>query len=151
MLISLISGAYFLVYGKKHYWFESNYITLSFFLCLFFAGLFILHQRTSKRPLFHFEVFKSERVILGVFIFFIFYLLRSCMSNIYQVMGSVWKWPWEYVLQIQYFNVAGSITGICVSMFLLMKKVDYRYIFTFGFFSLSISLLWFSYLFFCLF
>ncbi|MEG0931449.1 hypothetical protein [Algoriella sp.] len=148
MLISLISGAYFLVYGKKHYWFESNYITLSFFLCLFFAGLFILHQRTSKRPLFHFEVFKSERVILGIFIFFIFYLLRSCMSNIYQVMGSVWKWPWEYVLQIQYFNVAGSFLGILISVFLLIKKVDYRYIFTIGFFTLSISLLWFSYLFF---
>ena len=73
MLISLISGAFFLVYGKKYNWFESSNITIAFFLCLLFGGLFILHQRTSKRPLFHFEVFKSERVILGVFIFFIFY------------------------------------------------------------------------------
>ena len=148
MMITLTSGAFMLIYGKKNYWFESPYIVGAFIICIVCAGLFILQQVTSKRPIYHFEVLKSKRVIAGVVMFFMFYLLRSSMSNIYQVMGSVWKWPWEYVLQIQYFNVAGSFLGVLISVFLLIKKVDYRYIFTIGFFTLSISLLWFSYLFF---
>ena len=147
LLIALISGAFFLVYGKKYEWFQSSYIVVSFTLLLIFSGLFILHQRTTKRPLFHFEAFKSEKVILGVILFFFFYLLRSSMSNIYQIMSVVWKWPWEYVLQIQYFNVAGSIIGVLSSYFMLRNKVDYRSIFIFGFLLLSISMLWFSYLF----
>ncbi|QES93258.1 hypothetical protein F0358_11330 [Empedobacter brevis] len=147
MLISLISGAFFFVYGKKFLWFESPLILTAFCLMLVFGGMFILHQRSAKRPLFHFEVFKSKRVLLGIFIFFVFYVMRSCMSNLYQVMGMVWKWPWEYVLQIQYNNVIGTIAGVLVAAFMLMKKVDFKIIFIIGFAVLSISILWFSYLF----
>lgn len=147
MMISLISGAFFLIYGKKYYWFESPIIVIAFATSLIFSGLFIFHQKTSKRPLFHFDVLRSERVILGILMFFVFYLLRSGMSNIYQVMSVVWKWHWEYVLQIQYFNVAGSITGVVMAFFLVRNKIDYRNIFFVGFLLLAMSMLWFSYLF----
>lgn len=147
MMISLISGAFFLIYGKKYYWFESPIIVITFATSLIFSGLFIFHQKTSKRPLFHFDVLRSERVILGILMFFVFYLLRSGMSNIYQVMSVVWKWHWEYVLQIQYFNVAGSITGVVMAFFLVRNKIDYRNIFFVGFLLLAMSMLWFSYLF----
>lgn len=147
MMISLISGAFFFVYGKRYNWFESSYIVIAFAATFIFSGLFIIHQRTTKRPLFNFEVFKSERVIIGVILFFVFYILRSAMSNIYQVMATVWHWHWEYVLEIQYFNVAGSITGIVTSFFLIKNKVDFRIIFSLGFTLLAFSMLWFSYLF----
>ena len=69
------------------------------------------------------------------------------MSNIYQVMSTVWKWQWEYVLQIQYFNVAGSIIGIVFSFFMVKNKIDFRKIFFLGFVLLAMSMLWFSHLF----
>ncbi|MGV0979888.1 hypothetical protein [Empedobacter falsenii] len=147
MIISLISGAFFLIYGKKYYWFESSIIIIAFASTLVFSGLFLLHQKTAKRPLFHFEIFKSERVILGILMFFVFYTLRAGMSNIYQVMSAVWKWQWEYVLQIQYFNVAGSIIGVVFSFFMVKNRVDFRKIFFLGFVLLAMSMLWFSYLF----
>lgn len=147
MMISLVSGAFCLIYGKRYNWFESSYIVIAFAITLIFCGLFIIHQKTTKRPLFHFEVFKSERVIVGIILFFVFYILRSCMSNIYQVMAVVWHWHWEYVLEIQYFNVFGSITGILTSFFLVKNKIDFRIIFALGFTLLAFSLLWFSYLF----
>jgi MFS transporter, DHA2 family, multidrug resistance protein len=147
MLISLVSGSYCLIYGKKLYWFESTQIVLSFASCLIFSALFIIHQKTSKRPLFHFDILKSPRVIAGIILFFFFYLLRSSLSNIYQVMAQIWKWPWEYVLQIQYFNVAGTIFGVFISYILLVKKVEFKYIFIVSFSLLGASMLWFSYLF----
>ncbi|WP_333663394.1 hypothetical protein [Chishuiella changwenlii] len=147
MMISLISGAFFLIYGKKYNWFESSYIVLAFASTLIFSGLFIIHQKTTKRPLFNFEVLQSERVIIGIILFFVFYILRSGMSNIYQVMATVWHWHWEYVLEIQYFNVIGSITGIIVSFFLVKNRIDFRIIFSVGFTLLAFSMLWFSYLF----
>src|SRR5690606_24324484 len=112
-----------------------------------FAALFLFYQITNKRPLFHFDVFKSERVVQGVILFFCFYVLRSSMSNIYQVMSSVWKWPWEYILQVQYFNVVGSLVGITISYFLFTRNVPFKTIFILAFSILSACMLWFSYLF----
>ena len=147
MLICLIAGAYVLVYGKKLYWFESKNIITAFVLCVTFAGIFLWRERTAKRPLFHFEIFKSKRVWTGLTLFIFFYLVRSSLGNIYHVMGRVWNWPWYYVLKIQYFNVAGSITGIVIAFFLMRFKVKFRVIFFIGFGLLSISMLCFSYLF----
>lgn len=147
LAIGLIWGAYFLVYGKKYNWLESERIILALVSCMLFCALFLFYQRTSKRPLYHFEVFKSERVLGGVILFFCFYVLRSGMSNIYQVMGTVWKWPWEYVLKVQYFNVAGSLLGIVISYFLFTRGVGYKKIFITAFAILAGVMLWFSYLF----
>ena len=147
LLFSLVSGAFFFIYGKRLNWFDSNLIILSLVFCLLFGGLFILHQITSKRPLYHFEIFKSERVVLGVILFFVFYLLRSSLSNIYQVMGTVWKWPWEYILKIQYINVAGTFLGVVFSYFLFTRHVSFKRIFVLGFLLMTISMFWFSFLF----
>ncbi|MBD1430786.1 efflux MFS transporter permease [Sphingobacterium litopenaei] len=147
LAISLMSGAFFLVYGKKYNWFEFENIILSLVSFFVFAALFLFYQITNKRPLFHFDVFKSERVVLGVILFFCFYVLRSSMSNIYQVMSSVWKWPWEYILQVQYFNVVGSLVGITISYFLFTRNVPFKTIFILAFSILSACMLWFSYLF----
>jgi len=147
MVICLVSGAYFLIYGKQFYWFESPKITLAFTLSLVAGALFLWREITSKRPLFHFEIFKSKRVVAGIILFFFFYILRSSMSNIYQVMSQVWKWPWEYVLKIQYFNVAGSFIGVFSAYLLMKNKVNYKIIFFIGFALLSATMLYFSHIF----
>lgn len=147
MVISLVSGAYFLIYGKKLYWFESPKITFAFALCLMASALFLWREITSKRPLFHFEIFKSRRVVIGILLFFCFYILRASMSNIYQVMNQVWKWPWDYVLKIQYFNVAGSLLGVFSAYLLMRNKVNYKTVFFIGFTLLAGSMLYFSYIF----
>ena len=147
VMLALISGAFTLIYGKRYYWFESQYIVFSTCICFVSAGLFLLHQRFTKRPLFHFEVLKSKRVLVGLLMFMCFYILRSSMSNIYNVMNVVWKWEWQYVLNLQFYNVAGSLCGVILAAYLLTKQIKYKYIFIIGFLLLSLSMLWFSYLF----
>lgn len=147
MMIALIGGAFTLVYGKRYYWFESSYIITSFSICLIFSGLFLLHQRSANRRIFQFDVLKSERVIVGLILFFCFYILRSSMSNIYQVMNVVWHWEWQYVLKIQFFNVIGSFAGVIAAYYMLIYKMNYKSIFIIGFLTLAVSMLWFSYLF----
>lgn len=140
MMACLISGAYGLIYGKKLYWFESNQIVLAFIICLFSASLFLWRERYAKRPIFHFEIFKSKRVLTGIILFFFFYLVRSSLGNIYQVMRQVWNWPWEYVLKIQYYNVLGSFIGVFSAYFLMKYKVKFQYIFCLGFSILAASM-----------
>ena len=147
MVICLISGAYFFIYGKRYDWFDSPRIVIALGLCILCAALFVLFQMTSKRPLYHFSVLKSKRVVFGIFIFFIFYILRSGMGNIYQVMSVVWKWPWEYILKVQYINVAGSVLGVVISYLLFARQLSFRRIFVTGFLLLAVSMLWFSFLF----
>ncbi len=147
MMMCLISGAYVLIYGKRYYWFESPNIVIAFMATCIFSGLFILQQRTAKRPIFHFDILKSERVILGMILFFTFYIFKASMNNIYQVMNVVWKWPWEYVLNIQYYNCFGIYFGAMVGYLLVRYGMQYRFVFFTGFLCLAGSMIWFSYLF----
>lgn len=146
LMFSLISGAFVLIYGKRYYWFQSPYIIAAFTGFCVFSGIFVLQQLTSKKPIFHFSILKSERVIIGVLIFFVLYIFKSSMSNVYQVMNVVWKWHWEFVLDIQYYNCYGVFFGAFLSYLMIVKGVSYRTVFVLGFLCLSVSMLWFSYL-----
>lgn len=147
MMLSLVSGAFVLIYGKRYYWFESSYIILAFTGFCVFSGIFVLQQLTSKKPIFHFNILRSERVIIGILIFFVLYIFKASMSNIYQVMSVVWKWHWEYVLEIQYYNCLGIYLGAFLSYVLIVRGLAYRYVFILGFMCLTTSMMWFSYLF----
>jgi len=143
----LQSGGYAIIYGKRLMWFESDIIIVSFFIFLISGGLFMLKQRNSKRPLFHFEVFSSKNVIVGMLLFFIFYLIRSGLNNVYAIMATVWKWPWDYIVDIQYWNVAGTLIGVFLSGICLTKGVSSRIVFFTGFILLAVDCAWFTYTF----
>ncbi|MCE7057215.1 hypothetical protein LZF95_21215 [Algoriphagus sp. AGSA1] len=145
--VCLQSGGYALIYGKRLMWFESDIIILCFLVFLFFGGLFMLKQRNQPRPFFHFEVFRSKNLIAGVILFFIFYILRASINNVYSVMATVWKWPWDYIVEIQYWNVAGSLFGVLLSVLCIIKRVPARFVFFTGFMILAIDSAWFTYTF----
>ncbi|WP_128124843.1 MFS transporter [Chryseobacterium carnipullorum] len=143
----LQSGGYAIIYGKRLMWFESDTITLCLFIFLLSGGLFMLKQRNSKRPIFHFEVFSSKNVIAGMILFFIFYLIRSGLNNVYSIMATVWKWPWDYIVNIQYWNVAGTLLGVILSGICLMRGISSRIVFFTGFLLLAVDCAWFTYTF----
>jgi len=144
---SLQSGGYAIIYGKRLMWFESDTIIMCLFIFLLSGGLFMLKQRNSKRPIFHFEVFSSKNVVAGMILFFIFYLIRSGLNNVYSIMAIVWKWPWDYIVNIQYWNVAGTLLGVVLSGICLMKGVSSRMVFFTGFLLLAVDCAWFTYTF----
>ena len=139
LLLSLSCGAYVLIYGRKYYWFEHSAITINSALFLIFGALFVIKQYLVKRPLFHFEILNYKNVILGVILFFLFYIIRSSLNNVYTVMANVWKWPWHYIVDIQYINVLGTVLGVASSGILLLRDVSPKYIFGLGFLLLTIS------------
>jgi len=143
----LQSGGYAIIYGKRLMWFQSDTIVMCFFIFLLSGGLFMLKQRNSKRPIFHFEVFSSRNVVAGMVLFFIFYLIRSGLNNVYSIMATVWKWPWDYIVNIQYWNVAGTLMGIILSGICLMRGISSRIVFFMGFLLLAVDCAWFSYTF----
>lgn len=54
-------------------------------------------------------------------------------------MANVWKWPWHYIVDIQYINVLGTIVGVGSSGILLLRDVSPKYIFGLGFLLLTTS------------
>lgn len=145
--VSLQAGGYAIIYGKRLMWFESDTIIMCLFIFLISGGLFMLKQRNSKRPIFHFEVFSSKNVIVGMLLFFIFYLIRSGLNNVYAIMATVWKWPWDYIVNIQYWNVAGTLLGIFLSGICLTRGISSRIVFFTGFLLLALDCAWFTYTF----
>ncbi|WP_324757390.1 MFS transporter [Sphingobacterium thalpophilum] len=139
LLLSLSCGAYVLIYGRKYYWFAHGSIIVNSSLFLIFGALFVLKQSLVKRPLFHFDVLRYRNILYGILLFALFYIIRSGLNNVYTVMASVWKWPWHYVVDIQYINVAGTIIGVGSSGLLLLKDVSPKYIFGPGFLLLTAS------------
>jgi hypothetical protein len=112
-----------------------------------FRRIVYAKQRNSKRPLFHFEVFSSKNVIAGMILFFIFYLIRSGLNNVYSIMATVWKWPWDYIVNIQYWNVAGTLLGVFLSGICLVKGFHQELFSLQDFFCLAIDCAWFTYTF----
>lgn len=143
----LQSGGYALIYGKRLMWFESNIIIFCFLYCLLSGGLFILKQWNARRPIFNFEIFSYKNCVIGAILFFIFYFSRAALNNVYSIMAVVWKWPWEYIANIQYINVAGTVVGFIASALFLMKGVASRTIFCLGFMLLAIDCAWFTFTF----
>jgi hypothetical protein len=147
LLIALHSGAYAVIYGYKYYWFSSPAIVIAALTCLLFSGLFIYKQSQEKRPLFNFNVFKSRELKQGVLVFFLFYIIRSGLHNVYGIMASVWNWPWQYIVNIQYFNVVGTVIGVAASGYLFIKGKSIRMIFAVAFFLFGLNCLGFTFIF----
>lgn len=143
----LQSGAYGFIYGKRLLWFESNTIIFCFLYSITAGGLFILKQWNARRPIFNFEIFSYRNCVNGAFLFFIFYFIRSALNNVYNIMAVVWDWPWDYIANVQYFNVAGTVIGFITSAIFLMRSFTSRTIFTIGFMLLAIDCAWFTYTF----
>lgn len=147
LLIAIHCGSYALLYGRKLYWFNSPQIIITCGLFLVFSGLFIMKQTMEKRPIFHFSIIRYKNIVSGVLLFFIFYILRSGINNVYSTMSTVWQWPWEYVLNVQYINVAGTLLGIISSGYLLTKNVQSKIIFGIGFLLFAVDCVWFTFIF----
>jgi hypothetical protein len=143
--VCLQAGGYAIIYGKRLMWFESDTIIMCLFIFLISGGLFMLKQRNSKRPLFHLK-FSVQKCHCRNDSFFIFYLIRS-INNVYSIMATVWKWPWDYIVKIQYWNVAGTLLGVFLSGICLVKGISSRIVFFTGFLLLAIDCAWFTYTF----
>lgn len=147
LMVAMHTGAFVIIYGRKFYWFSNAYITIALLVCIVFSLLFYLRQRFAKRPVFYFSVLKYKNIGIGVILFFFFYLIRSGITNVYATMSKVWNWPWDYIAEVQYFNVVGTVLGIFCTGVLMIRGVKSKFIFGFGFIFLSISCIWFRFIF----
>lgn len=144
LLISLNAGAFAIIFGRRYYWFQSERIIYAVCICLFFAGLFIYRQLHLRRKVFHFEVLKFKQVRIGILLFFLYYLIKSGVNNLYTVMLKSWNWPWEFIVDVQFYCVAGIILGIVTSGYLLIRGFSNKMIFSMGFLIFAIDCYWIS-------
>jgi hypothetical protein len=147
VLTTVLSGAYFFVYGEKKYWFESSQLVIALCASLIAAGLFIFRQVLVKRPSLNLNVFSYANLRIGFLLFFIFYISRATLSICNSAMFTIWNWDPSRVAAIQCINAFGNVIGLVLAAFFLMKSVATKYIFMLGFFLLAIYHFWFTFLF----
>ena len=147
LLISLLSGAYVLIYGRKLYWFHAINIRTASVIFLITGGVFILRQLVRKRPLYRFDVFKFQNFRTGLLLFIVLYIFRAALNNVYATMSSVWMWEFAYIVKLQYINVLGVGLGVIASSYLLTKNFPVKYLLAIGFFILACQFAWFTFLF----
>ena len=147
LMLTLLSGSFVMIYGRKLYWFQSPIIIFTSVVFLFTSGLFIARQITVKRPLYHFEVLKFSNFRTGILLFIAFYIFRAALNNVYTTMSNIWHWEFEYIVHVQYINVAGIALAIISSSYMLYRNVGIKYILAIGFTILAVQFIWFRFLF----
>ena len=147
LITSLLSGAYFFVYGEKKYWFDSQQIVIALVVSLLTGGLFILRQMLVKRPTFDMRVFRYANLRTGLFISVFFYIARSTLNICHSTMFTVWNWEPSRVANVQYLNLVGNVVGMILAGIFLAKSVSSKYMFIIGFSLFAVFHLWFAFLF----
>ena len=147
LLICFVSGVFLILYGFRLNWFHSPYIWYSLFISLISLGLFIFRQSTQENPIFFLEIFKNKNVQLSLVLFASFYFIRFGYNNIYTTMITVWKWPWENVVNFQFYNVFGVLIGVLLSAYFILKAYPSKIVFALGFLILTFNSYYISTLF----
>ena len=130
----MLTVAYCMVYGPKHYWFEDKLIVYSFFLSLFLILLFVLRQINSKRPIIHFSIFKSPRFIVGLVFLALFYGLKDTINLVYNYVSVINQWSNYDYIELAAINISGmSLTMYISSQLVAKKKFPIHYFLISGF------------------
>lgn len=147
ILLSILTGAFVLVYGEKKYWFESYQILYNTIISITSLGLFIFRQISSKRPVLDITIFQFSNLRTGFFLFIIFYISRTSLNICHTTMLNIWNWEPMRVAHIQYINVIGNAIGMILAIFMMIRVIPSRIIFIIGFGLMTLFHLWFTFLF----
>lgn len=139
LLISFISGVYVIIYGFRLNWFHASSAWYGTFLFFVSGALFIYRQLKIKHKIFFLETITFKSVQVAIVLFGSFYIIRFGYVNIYTTMIQIWKWPWEYVVNFQFINVAGVFIGVAASGILLLRGLSTKFIFAIGFLILAFN------------
>lgn len=147
VLLSILTGAFVLVYGEKKYWYESYSILYATIISITTLGLFVFRQISSKRPVLDLNIFQFSNLRTGFFLFILFYISRATLNICHTTMLNIWNWDPMRVAHVQYINVLGNVIGMLIAILMMIRVVPSRIIFIIGFCLMALFHFWFTFLF----
>lgn len=131
--VFLCLTGYILVYGQEYYWFTDNRILFSAAGIILFLLLFLMRQRTLKRPYFQLEIFNHRNFKVGILILFIFNICRFTAGLTPAYFSTVLGLDPIHVSYLNLFNILGIVTGVIISCVMVLQKRPARLIWIYGF------------------
>lgn len=131
MVLCLVG--YLLIYGQEYYWLTDNRILYSCAGIVVVLPVYLLRQRSLKRPYTHLAVFRYRNFKAGCLFLFIFYICRFASGVTNTFFSAVLQFDSLHVSYINLINIAGIVSGVIISCCLVLQQKHIRHIWLPGF------------------
>lgn len=124
---------YITIYGQEYYWLGDRRIRYSVAAICFLLLLYIIRQKSMKRPYLHLGVFRSRNFKIGLLLLFIMYVCRFASGITNHYFSTALGFDPMHVSYINLMNLAGLVAGVIISCCMILQKSNIRYIWLPGF------------------
>ncbi|SET69428.1 MFS transporter [Hymenobacter actinosclerus] len=131
--IVLVLLGYIAIYGQEYYWLADLRIRRSVLAILGLGGLYVLRQRSLKRPYTALAIFRIRNYKIGLLLLFILYLCRFAGGITNGFFATVLRLDPMHVSYLNLLNLAGLVVGVVVAAALTLQQVRIRFIWLAGF------------------
>jgi MFS family permease len=136
--IALSLIGYVMVYAQQYLWLEDPRIQFSVTAIVICTIIFLLRQKSMKRPYINLHIFTSRNFIVGLFVLFIMYICRFAAGITTGFFSTVLRFDPRHVSYINLFNLAGLVAGVIIACCMILQKMRIRSIWVPGFILLLI-------------
>lgn len=131
--IMLCLIGYIMIYGQKYYWLEDRRIRYSVIAIAALSIIYLLRQKSMKRPYVNLQIFRFRNFWVGLFVLFVMYICRFAAGVASSFFAGVLRFDPRHVSYINLFNLAGLVTGVIIACCMILQKKPIRYIWLPGF------------------
>ncbi len=129
---------YVMIYGQEYYWLGDQRIRYSVIAIAGLAILYMLRQKSMKRPYIDLRTFRFRNFKVGLLVLFVMYICRFASGITNGFFANVLHFDPMHVSYINLFNLLGLITGVVVACCMTLQKKRIRYTWLPGFLLLLI-------------
>lgn len=139
--IALSSFCYIMFFGKTYDWFESDYIRIAVITAMIAGSGFILLQlNAGEHRYLELGIFRYRNTWIGILIFMLVMLVNTpsqLFIGSFAKLGSA-SGNLEAMALMKY-AIYGCLSGVAVSLFMIIRRMKFRTIFVLGFLLMTAS------------
>lgn len=131
--IMLCLIGYIMIYGQEYNWLDDGRIRYSVIAIALLSIIYLLRQKSMKRPYINLQIFRFRNFVVGLFVLFVMYICRFTTGVTNSFFSNVLRFDPGHVSYINLFNLAGLVTGVIIACCMILQKKRIRYIWLPGF------------------
>lgn len=124
---------YIMIYGQEYYWLEDLRIRYSAIAIAGLTALYMLRQKSMKRPYIDLRIFRFRNFRIGLLVLFVMYICRFASGVTNSFFATVLRFDPMHVSYINLLNLAGLVTGVIIACCMILQKKRIRYTWLPGF------------------
>lgn len=147
-IVAASALAFTMIYGSKYYWFSNQWIRISALISVVAIGLYILREKTVKRPAVDLSVLKYPKFWVGLILLAFYFGMKESINLIYIYSATIVHWSPDQVTLLGLANVAGLAIFMIITAHLITRyKGNMLGYFIAGFCMMLVYHLWMYFIF----